>query len=183
MREEIFRFDVLLTPDKEIEIGVTVKEIAVEGYPEFGEEYGQLAHLYAGLVVEHVGMNTEMFMNSVSELQAVCTDLTEEEKEVLEEENEEGREAVLLYSFPVLIMEDELSELELGEAGELLQPEIIGGKQMGVGFERSRKAEVLSKMYGEMYLTEEEKYENIITDDILDHGTLFLKAVSSMGLI
>ena len=66
MGEEIFRFDVLLTPDKEIEIGVTVKEIEVEGYPEFGEEYGHLAHLYAELVVEHVGMNTEMFMNSVS---------------------------------------------------------------------------------------------------------------------
>ena len=68
-------------------------------------------------------------------------------------------------------------------AGELLQPEVIGGKQMGVGFERSRKAEVLSKVYGDRYLAEEEKYEDSITDEILNHGTLFLKAVSSMGLI
>ena len=105
MGEEIFRFDVLLTPDKEIEIGVTVKEIEVEGYPEFGEEYGHLAHLYAELVVEHVGMNTEMFMNSVSELQAVSTNLTLEEESALEEEG--NGEAVLLYSFPVIIMEDE----------------------------------------------------------------------------
>ena len=95
MGEEIFRFDVLLTPYKEIEIGVTVKEIEVEGYPEFGEEYGQLAHLYAELVVEHVGMNTEIFMNSVSELQAVCRDLTEEERDVLHEAKEGNGEAVL----------------------------------------------------------------------------------------
>lgn len=181
MGEEIFRFDVLLTPDKEIEIGVTVKEIEVEGYPEFGEEYGQLAHLYAELVVEHVGMNTEMFMNSVSELQAVSTNLTLEEESALEEEG--NGEAVLLYSFPVIIMEEEFPELELGDAGELLQPEVIGGKQMGVGFERSRKAEVLSKVYGDRYLAEEEKYEDSITDEILNHGTLFLKAVSSIGLI
>ena len=181
MGEEIFRFDVLLTPDKEIEIGVTVKEIEVEGYPEFGEEYGQLAHLYAELVVEHVGMNTEMFMNSVSELQAVSTNLTLEEESALEEEG--NGEAVLLYSFPVIIMEEEFPELELGDAGELMQPEVIGGKQMGVGFERSRKAEVLLKVYGDRYLAEEEKYEDSITDEILNHGTLFLKAVSSMGLI
>ena len=181
MGEEIFRFDVLLTPDKEIEIGVTVKEIEVAGYPEFGEEYGHLAHLYAELVVEHVGMNTEMFMNSVSELQAVSTNLTLEEESALEEEG--NGEAVLLYSFPVIIMEEEFPELELGDAGELLQPEVIGGKQMGVGFERSRKAEVLLKVYGDRYLAEEEKYEDSITDEILNHGTLFLKAVSSMGLI
>ena len=181
MGEEIFRFDVLLTPDKEIEIGVTVKEIEVAGYPEFGEEYGHLAHLYAELVVEHVGMNTEMFMNSVSELQAVSTNLTLEEESALEEEG--NGEAVLLYSFPVIIMEEEFPELELGDAGELMQPEVIGGKQMGVGFERSRKAEVLLKVYGDRYLAEEEKYEDSITDEILNHGTLFLKAVSSMGLI
>ena len=114
MGEEIFRFDVLLTPDKEIEIGVTVKEIEVEGYPEFGEEYGHLAHLYAELVVEHVGMNTEMFMNSVSELQAVSTNLTLEEESALEEEG--NGEAVLLYSFPVIIMEEEFPELEMGDA-------------------------------------------------------------------
>ena len=30
MGEEIFRFDVLLTPDKEIEIGVIVKEIELD---------------------------------------------------------------------------------------------------------------------------------------------------------
>lgn len=181
MGEEIFRFDVLLTPDKEIEIGVTVKEIEVAGYPEFGEEYGHLAHLYAELVVQHVGMNTEMFMNSVSELQAVSTNLTLEEESALEEEG--NGEAVLLYSFPVIIMEEEFPELELGDAGELMQPEVIGGKQMGVGFERSRKAEVLLKVYGDRYLAEEEKYEDSITDEILNHGTLFLKAVSSMGLI
>lgn len=182
MGEEIFRFDVRLTPDKEIEIGVTVKEIEVEGYPEFGEEYGHLAHLYAELVVEHVGRNTEIFMNRVGELQAVCTDLTEEERSVLQEENEGGRETVLLYSFPVIIMEQEFMDLELGEADLLLEPEVIGGKQMGVSFERSRKAEVMSKVYGDRYRAEEEDYENSITEEILDHGTLFLKAVSSMGL-
>ncbi|MGN0702173.1 MAG: hypothetical protein ACI4KL_03230 [Lentihominibacter sp.] len=183
MEEEILRFDVLLTPDKEIEIGVTVKEIEVEGYPEFGEEYGQLAHLYAGLVVEHVGMNTEMFMNSVSELQAVSTELTPEERSSLEEDKEGNGEAVLLYSFPVIIMEEEFPEPAPGETGKLLQPEVIGGKQLGVGFERSPKAEVLSKVYGDRYHAEEAKYENSITDEILNHGTLFLKAVSSMGLI
>lgn len=180
MKEEIFRFDVLLTHSKEIEIGVTVKEIAVEGYPEFGEEYGRLAHLYAGLVVEHVGMNTEFFMNSVSELKAVCEELTSEEKAILAEGENSENDSVLLYSFPVLIMEDE--EGIYGDGG-LLQPEIIGGKQMGVGFEKSRKAEVLAKVYGEDYLAEEEKYEDIITDEILDHGTLFLKAVSAVDVI
>ena len=51
---------------------------------------------------------------------------------------------------------------------------------LGVGFERSPKAEVMSKVYGDEYLENEEAYREIVTDSILDHGTLFVKAVESI---
>ena len=60
--EEIFRFDVLLTREQDIEIGVNIQELEVEGFPEFGEEYSILAHTFAELITEHIGMYTEGLM-------------------------------------------------------------------------------------------------------------------------
>ena len=66
--EEIFRFDVLLTREQDIEIGVSIAELEVEDHPEFGEEYSMLAHTFAELITEHVGMYTEGLMMEVADL-------------------------------------------------------------------------------------------------------------------
>ena len=52
--EEIFRFNVFLTKEQEIEIEVNMQELMVEGVPEFGEAYSFLARTYADLVAECV---------------------------------------------------------------------------------------------------------------------------------
>lgn len=169
--EEIFRFSVFITEDQEIEIGVNIMELTVEEIPEFGEEYRYLAHTYAELVTEHIGMNTEILMNTVSELKALDVELTEDEKAILASDEVDKDGSVLLYSFPVLIMaEDE------DEDGSFDETEM----NLGVGFEKSPKAEVLAKVYGDEYLENEDIYQELVTDSILDHGTLFVKAVDSI---
>lgn len=169
--EEIFRFNVFITEDQEIEIGVNIMELTVEEIPEFGEEYRYLAHTYAELVTEHIGMNTEILMNTVSELKALDVELTEDEKAILASDEVDKDGSVLLYSFPVLIMaEDE------DEDGSFDETEM----NLGVGFEKSPKAEVLAKVYGDEYLENEDIYQELVTDSILDHGTLFVKAVDSI---
>ena len=164
--EEIFRFDVSLTPEQDIEIGVVIQELEVEGYPEFGEEYSTLAHTFAGLITEHVGAYTENLMLAVADLPELDVELTDEERAALadEETNENG--SVLLYSFPVLIMEDEDD----------------GSKALGAGFNRSRKADVMLKLYGEEFEEAEDAYQDLVTDAVLDHGVLFLKAVDSIQI-
>ena len=174
--EEIFRFDVSLTPEQEIEIGVSIQELEVDGFPEFGEEYSMLAHTFAELIVEHVGMYTEGLMAAVADLPELDVDLSDSERAALanekknenkvelkvESENENGAE--LLYSFPVLIMEDEFD----------------GSKNLGAGFNRSPKADVMLKIYGDEFVEAENTYQDMVTDAVLDHGTLFLKAVESI---
>ena len=162
--EEIFRFDVFITEDKEIEIGVNIAEIEIEDHPDFGEEYGLLARTFADLIVEHVGMNTEILMSAVEELPEQNVSLSPEEQQILRDEGTGENGSVLFYSFPVLIMEDE-------ETGQ---------KQMGAGFNRSQKADVLLKVYGEEFAETEEIYQEKITDAVLDHGMLFIKAVESI---
>lgn len=169
--EEIFRFDVFITQEQEIEIGVNVMELSVDGFPEFGEQYSELAHTYAQLVTEHIGMNTEIFMNAVGELPALNADLSDEEQRILEEEGTGDNGSVLLYSFPVLIMGDDENENGVYDEGEM---------QLGAGFEKSPKAQVMGKVYGDAYLENEDAYQEVITDSILDHGTLFVKAVESI---
>ena len=169
--EEIFRFNVLITEDQEIEIGVNVMELAIDDVPEFGEQYGFLAHTFAELVAEHIGMDTELLMNSVAELRAQDVELSEEEEKILASDEKDEDGSVLLYSFPVLIMaEDE------DDSGDYDTTEM----NLGVGFEKSPKAEVMAKVYGDEYLENEEAYQEVVTDSILDHGTLFVKAVESI---
>lgn len=169
--EEIFRFDVFITREQDIEIGVNIMELSVDGVPDFGEQYSFLAHTYAELVTEHIGMNTETLMNAVAELPALNVDLTDEEQTVLQEEDTGDNGSVLLYSFPVLIMADN------GDGdGEFGEEEM----QLGSGFEKSPKAEVMAKVYGEDYLEQEDIYQDVVTDAILDHGVLFVKAVESI---
>ena len=162
--EEIFRFDVSLTPEQEIEIGVSIQELEVEEFPEFGEEYSMLAHTFAQLITEHVGMYTESLMNEVADLQELDVDLSDEERAALADENKDKDGAVLLYSFPVLIMEDEFD----------------GSKNLGAGFHRSPKADVMLKLYGEEFVEAENSYQDMVTDAVLDHGILFLKAVEAI---
>lgn len=162
--EEIFRFDVFITSEKEIEIGVNIAEIEIEEYPEFGSEYGILAGTFADLIVEHVGMNTEILMSAVEELPEQEVSLSPEEQQILMDEGANENGAILFYSFPVLIMEDEET----------------GDKQLGAGFNRSQKADVLLKVYGENFAAAEELYQEKITDAVLDHGMLFIKAVESI---
>ncbi len=169
--EEIFRFDVLLTPDQEIEIGVNIMELTVDGAPEFGEQYSFLAHTYAQLITEHIGMGTEQLMNSVSELKALDVDLTEEEQRILSSKEADQDGSVLLYSFPVLIMANDEDDSGSYDEDEM---------QLGAGFEKSPKAQVMAKVYGDEYLQKEDAYQDAITDAILDHGTLFVKAVESI---
>ena len=105
--EEIFRFDVLLTREQDIEIGVSIAELEVEEFPEFGEEYSMLAHTFAELITEHVGMYTEGLMMEVADLPELDVELTDAERAALANEDTNENGSVLLYSFPVLIMEDE----------------------------------------------------------------------------
>lgn len=169
--EEIFRFDVFITPDQEIEIGVNVMELSVEGVPEFGEQYSMLANTYAQLVTEHVGMFTELLMKSVAELPALDVKLTDKEQAVLERRGTGDGGSVLLYSFPVLIMAKDDDDDGVYDEEEMT---------LGTSFERSEKAEVMAKVYGDEYLENEEGYQDAITDAILDHGVLFLKAVEAI---
>ena len=52
--------------------------------------------------------------------------------------------------------------------------------QIGAGFEKSPKAEVMAKVYGDEFLEKESAYQDSITDAILDHGVLLVKAVSGI---
>ena len=169
--EEIFRFNVFLTKEQEIEIEVNMQELMVEGVPEFGEAYSFLARTYADLVVEHIGMGTEQLMNSVAELSAQNVRLTAEEEQILHAEGTGDNGSVLLYSFPVLIMADDENSNGYYDDEE---------KQMGAGFERSQKAEIMGKVYGEAFREMEDEYQDQITDAVLDHGTLFIKAVEAI---
>lgn len=169
--EEIFRFNVFITKEQEIEIEVNMQELMVEGVPEFGQAYSFLARTYADLVVEHIGMNTEQLMNSVAELPAQNVNLTAEEERILHEEGTGDNGAVLLYSFPVLIMADDENGDGYYEDEE---------KQMGAGFERSQKAEIMGKVYGDAFREMEDEYQDEVTDALLDHGTLFIKAVEGI---
>jgi len=162
--EEIFRFDVLLTREQDIEIGVNIQELEVEGFPEFGEEYSLLAHTFAELITEHVGMYTEGLMMEVADLPELDVELTPEERAALADEDRNEHGSVLLYSFPVLIMEDEDD----------------GSKNLGAGFNRSPKANVMLKLYGEEFAEAEDSYQDLVTDAVLDHGVLFLKAVEAI---
>ena len=162
--EEIFRFDVSLTPEQDIEIGVVIQELDVEGFPEFGEEYSMLAHTFAQLITEHVGAYTENLMLAVADLPELDVELPDEERAALANELTHENGAELLYSFPVLIMEDEFD----------------GSKNLGAGFHRSPKADVMLKLYGEEFVEAENSYQDLVTDAVLDHGLLFLKAVESI---
>ena len=162
--EEIFRFDVLLTREQDIEIGVNIQELEVEGFPDFGEEYSMLAHTFAELITEHVGMYTEGLMMEVADLPELDVELTPEERAALADEDRNEHGSVLLYSFPVLIMEDEDD----------------GSKNLGAGFNRSPKANVMLKLYGEEFAEAEDSYQDLVTDAVLDHGVLFLKAVEAI---
>ena len=169
--EEIFRFDVYLTKEEEIEIQVNIQELIVEGVPEFGEEYSFLARTYADLVVEHIGMETAKLMESVEEMPARGQQLTPEEERILHAEGTGDNGAVLLFSFPVLIMADDENGNGYYDDEE---------KKMGAGFERSQKAEIMAKVYGSAYREMEDEYQDTVTDAVLDHGTLFIKAVEAI---
>ena len=169
--EEIFRFNIFLSQEQEIEIEVNMQELEVDGIPEFGEAYSFLARTYADLIVEHLGSETANLMNSVSELKAQDVRLTPEEEEILAARGTGDDGAVLLYSFPVLIMAND----DDGD-GFYMNDE----KQMGAGFERSQKAEIMAKVYGDDYRRMENVYQDKLTDAILDHGVLFLKAVDGI---
>ncbi len=162
--EEIFRFDVSLTPEQDIEIGVVIAELEVEDHPEFGEEYSMLAHTFAELITEHIGSYTEDLMMAVADLPELDVELTDEERAALADEQTNENGSVLLYSFPVLIMEDEDD----------------GSKNLGAGFNRSLKADVMLKIYGDEFIEAEDSYQDLVTDAVLDHGVLFLKAVESI---
>ena len=169
--EEIFRFSIFITEEQDIEIGVNVLELAIDDIPEFGEQYSFLAHTFAELVIEHIGMNTEFLMNAVSELTPEDIELSEEEKAIMNSSDADKEGAVLLYTFPVLIMAEDENNNGTFDSGEM---------QLGVGFEKSPKAELMAKVYGDEYLGYEETYQEIVSDSILDHGTLFVKAVESI---
>ncbi len=162
--EEIFRFDVLLTREQDIEIGVSIAELEVEGFPDFGEDYSMLAHTFAELITEHIGMYTEGLMMEVADLPELDVELTDAERAALANEDTNENGSVLLYSFPVLIMEDEED----------------GSKNMGAGFNRSPKADVMLKLYGDDFIEAENSYQDLVTDAVLDHGVLFLKAVEAI---
>lgn len=169
--EEIFRFNVFLTKKQEIEIEVNIQELQVEGIPEFGEAYSFLARTYADLVVQHIGMETANLMESVEELPAVGPQLTRDEEKILHARGTGDNGAVLLYSFPVLIMADD-------EDGDGYYDD--EEKKLGAGFERSQKAEIMAKVYGSAFREMEDAYQDEVTDALLDHGTLFIKAVEGI---
>ena len=153
-----------LTPEQDIEIGVVIAELEVEGEPEFGEEYSMLAHTFAELITEHIGSYTEDLMMAVADLPELDVELTDEERAALADEQTNENGSVLLYSFPVLIMEDEDD----------------GSKNLGAGFNRSLKADVMLKIYGDDFIEAEDSYQDLVTDAVLDHGVLFMKAVESI---
>ena len=169
--EEIFRFNVFLTKEQEIEIEVNIQGLMIEGHPEFGEAYGSLARTYADLVVEHIGIETTTLMSSVEELPAQNVLLTEEEEHILYASGTGDNGAVLLYSFPVMIMADD--EDGDGYYGD-------EEKKLGAGFERSQKAEIMARVYGDAFREMEDAYQDEVTDALLDHGVLFLKAVEGI---
>ena len=169
--EEIFRFNVFLTKEQEIEIEVNIQELMVEGIPEFGQAYSFLARTYADLVVEHIGMETASLMESVEEMPAQNVTLTREEERILHARGTGDNGSVLLYSFPVLIMADDENGNGYYEDEE---------KKMGAGFERSQKAEIMAKVYGQAFREREDYYQDEVTDALLDHGTLFIKAVEGI---
>ena len=123
-----------------------------------------LAHTFAELLVEHIGLYTESLMNEVADLQELDVELTDRERAALANEVKNENGSVLLYSFPVLIMEDEFD----------------GSKNLGAGFNRSLKADVMLKIYGDEFVEAENTYQDMVTDAVLDHGVLFLKAVESI---
>ena len=170
--EEIFRFSIYITPEQEIEIGVNVLELAIEEIPEFGEQYSFLAHTFAELVTEHIGINTDILMNGISQLTPdESVELTDDEKAILASNDSDREGSLLLYSFPVLIMAEDENGSGLFEQEEM---------KLGVTFERSAKAEVMAKVYGDDYTVQEDAYQDIISEEILDHGILFVKAVESI---
>lgn len=170
--EEIFRFSIYITPEQEIEIGVNVLELAIEEIPEFGEQYSFLAHTFAELVTEHIGINTDILMNGISQLAPdESVELTDDEKAILASNDSDREGSLLLYSFPVLIMAEDENGSGLFEQEEM---------KLGVTFERSAKAEVMAKVYGDDYTVQEDAYQDIISEEILDHGILFVKAVESI---
>ncbi len=170
--EEIFRFSIYITPEQEIEIGVNVLELAIEEIPEFGEQYSFLAHTFAELVTEHIGINTDILMNGISQLAPdESVELTDDEKAILASNDSDREGSLLLYSFPVLIMAEDENGSGLFEQEEM---------KLGVTFERSPKAELMAKVYGDDYTVQEDAYQDIISEEILDHGILFVKAVESI---
>ena len=170
--EEIFRFSIYITPEQEIEIGVNVLELAIEEIPEFGEQYSFLAHTFAELVTEHIGINTDILMNGISQLTPdESVELTDDEKAILASNDSDREGSLLLYSFPVLIMAEDENGSGLFEQEEM---------KLGVTFERSAKAELMAKVYGDDYTVQEDAYQDIISEEILDHGILFVKAVESI---
>lgn len=169
--EEIFRFNVFLTKKQEIEIEVNIQEMMVEGVPELGEAYGFLARTYADLVVEHIGMETASLMEEVGDLPATGAPLTREEEKILHSKGTGKGGAVLLYSFPVMIMGNDEDSDGYYDEDEM---------KLGAGFERSQKAEIMAKVYGNAFREMEDAYQDEVTDALLDHGTLFIKAVQGI---
>ena len=103
-------------------------------------------------------------MMEVADLPELDVELTNDERAALANEDTNENGSVLLYSFPVLIMEDEDD----------------GSKNLGAGFNRSLKADVMLKLYGEEFAQAEDSYQDLVTDAVLDHGVLFLKAVEAI---
>ena len=170
--EEIFRFSIYITPEQEIEIGVNVLELALDEVPEFGEQYSFLAHTFAELVTEHIGINTDILMNRISQLTPdESIELTDDEKAILASDDSDREGSLLLYSFPVLIMAEDEDGSGAPEQEEM---------KLGVSFERSAKAELMAKVYGDDYTMQEDAYQDIISEEILGHGILFVKAVESI---
>ena len=107
----------------------------------------------------------------MEELPARGVQLSREEERILHERGTGDNGAVLLYSFPVLIMADDDNDNGYYDEEE---------KKMGAGFERSQKAEIMGKVYGDAYREMEDAYQDEVTDALLDHGTLFIKAVEAI---
>lgn len=197
--EELFTFNVYITPESEVEIGISIKEIEIEAYPEFGREYSECANLYADLIVEHIGMRTEILLSDIADLPELAVELTEEEESVLNEKVQNENGSVLLYSFPVLLMadvsyeacEDEDCSRALSKDGESCECDTsdessniqyYGQRHLVTKFGRSQMAELMHKVYGEEFTEAEAIYEDLISRAILDHGILFYKAVDAIRI-
>jgi hypothetical protein len=61
-----------------------------------------------------------------------------------------------------------------------MEDEDDGSKNLGAGFNRTLKADVMLKIYGDEFIEAEDSYQDLVTDAVLDHGVLFLKAVESI---